>query len=253
MYEEKLKNCTSTSVVDNDEQENFLNISGVLSLYRGFISTFVSQIPDSNNEAMSFNLKIELTSHEIQKLNLFSKSNVDAEALAQIQDITDILKSMYLSMAPSQLDEYKESLKYLLSFFQLANYNQFNLVVIAIAVSFEKKIEIFDKLFSNYLYKYKVSSISYFFFFRRRYPGAFSFKNIIIIGLLAIFFISVMSNHKLLNQVKKMCFFNFLKCNLNLWKVLNFVFKKKQIKKQQTLKLSVPAECLNGKIQIEQL
>ena len=89
---------------------------------------------------MSFNLKIELTSHEIQKLNLFSKSNVDGEALAQIQDTTDILKSMYLSMAPSQLDEYKESLKYFLSFFQLASYNQFNLAVIAIAVSLQEKI-----------------------------------------------------------------------------------------------------------------
>ncbi len=221
MYEEKLKNCTSNSVVDNVEQENNLNISGVLSLYRGFISTFVSQIPDSDNEVMSFNLKIELTSHEIQKLNLFSKSNVDAEALAQIQDTTDILKSMYLSMAPSQLDEYKESLKYLLSFFQLANYNQFNLVMIAIAVSY--KIEIFNRLFYknafqfiklNYFFKYKISSISYFFFFRRRYPGAFSLKNILIIGLLFIFVISVMSNHKLLNQVKNV-FLQF-KFNFNL-------------------------------------
>jgi hypothetical protein len=200
---------------------------------------------------MSFNLKIELTSHEIQKLNLFSKSNVDAEALAQIQDTTDILKSMYLSMAPSQLDEYKESLKYLLSFFQLANYNQFNLVMIAIAVSY--KIEIFNRLFYknafqfiklNYFFKYKISSISYFFFFRRRYPGAFSLKNILIIGLLFIFVISVMSNHKLLNQVKNV-FLQF-KFNFNLWTFLIFL-KKKQIKKQQTLKLSVPAECLNGK------
>ena len=114
-------------------QENYLNISGVLNLYRSFISTFVSQIPDSSGEAMSFNLKIELTSHEIHKLNQFSKSNVDADALAHIQDTTDILKSMYLSMMPSQFDEYKASLSFLMNLFQIGN--QFNLIVLALAVS----------------------------------------------------------------------------------------------------------------------
>ena len=133
MYEEKLKNCTSINFVENDDREDFLNISGVLSLYRSFISTLVSQIPDSNSEAISLNLKIELTSHEIQKLSKFSKSNVDADALAQIQDTTDILKSMYLSMAPSQLDEYRENFKYFMSYFQIAN--QFNLILVALVVS----------------------------------------------------------------------------------------------------------------------
>ena len=139
LFEEKSKNCTP-SVADNSDQENYLNISGVLNLYRSFISTFVSQIPDPSGEAMSFSLKIELTSHEIHKLNQFSKSNVDADALAHIQDTTDILKSMYLSLMPSQFDEYKASLNTLMNLFQIGN--QFNLIVLALAVSDFLKTEI---------------------------------------------------------------------------------------------------------------
>ena len=61
---QNFNNCTS---IDNLYKEKNLNMSEVLNLYKNFIKTLISQIPDTKTDVISFNLNIELTRYEIQK------------------------------------------------------------------------------------------------------------------------------------------------------------------------------------------
>jgi hypothetical protein len=162
LLKKKCQNCKHTSI--NDKIISNFNISGVLDIYKGVIRKIFADMSELKNSENIFSFEIELSSHEIKKLDLFTNSKSDAEALSIINDVSDIIKSLHLT--------------------KIAFHDNF--------FSFEMSIALFSLMI-----------VLYILFLNQRYSVVLSIKKFHLITFLVLFSLSVINNHKYLYQVKK--------------------------------------------------
>ena len=103
-----------TSTFDFDTAKgSLLNLTGVVFYYRSFIKTLVSEmrIHADSDDKLIYDLRLELTHHEVQKLKRFANSVSDAETLPLVQDTTEIVRNMFSNIEPFVKPvEYKPTL-----------------------------------------------------------------------------------------------------------------------------------------------
>jgi len=85
-----------------------MNSDGIMFCYRQFVRNFLSEInykENAGDQTANFQINISLSNYQLEKLNKFAISQDLIKATDSVQDVTEILTSMFRNVDSLKVEE----------------------------------------------------------------------------------------------------------------------------------------------------